>query len=284
MTQPNTPIAFALDLTEQDEVLLRYMRDFLSEREELPELYFIHNVKYGMDDDLLEILEEPLTEILAHEVLERAHRYFPEVKASQVKITEHESTVEGVLTAVEHCQAQLLVMGKKLQSDGSGITPLRVLRQNRCHVLLIPESPKPKTTKILVPVDFSKNAGRAMSAAAEIALEKKADIKMVHVYHLPNAYFPFVPVRSMRETMKKKAQKEIQTFVKAHSWSPASFETHIVDGEDRSIVQQLEMEIKIHQIDFLVLAVKGHSQILGSVALGVQQWYNRTPVLFVKSK
>lgn len=284
MTQPNTPIALALDLTEQDDALLHYMREFLTDRAKLPPLYFIHNVKYGMDDDFMELLEEPLTEILAREVWERAHRYFPDVEEQHIKITEHESTVEGVLSAVEQCGAQLLVMGKKLQSDGSGITPLRVLRQNRCNVLLIPESPKPKATKILVPVDFSKNAGRAMSAAVDIASEKKTELKMVHVYHLPNAYFPFVPVRSMRETMKKKAQKEVQTFVKAHAWKNAEFDSYIVDGEDRSIVQQLEIEIKKGQIDLMVLAVKGHSQILGSVALGVQQWYNRTPVLFVKSK
>ena len=283
MTTPSTPIAFALDLTPQDEALLRYMCDFLSDREEMPPLYFIHNVKYGIDDDFEDLLEEPLTQLLHREIAERARKFFPDIHDNQILVTEDESTVRGVLEAAKQCGAHLLVMGKKLQSDGSGITPLRILRQNRCNVLLVPETPKPKVTHVLVPVDFSKNAARAMSEAVLISQEQRAKLDLIHVYHLPNAYFPFVPVRSMRESMRKKAQKECAAFIKGQQWKDAAFEASIVDGQDRSIVQQLELEIKTRKIDLLVLAVKGHSQILGSVALGVQQWYNRTPVLFVKS-
>lgn len=283
MTTPPTPIAFALDLTPQDEILLSYMRDFPSNRKEMPPLYFIHNVKYGIDDDFEDLLEEPLTQLLHREITDRARKFFPGIQENQVVVTEDESTVGGVLAAVNECGAHLLVMGKKLQSDGSGITPLRILRQNRCNVLLVPETPKPKVTHVLLPVDFSKNAARAMADAVVIAEEQRASLDLIHVYHLPNAYFPFVPVRSMRESMRKKAQKECAAFIKSQSWKSAEFEQAIVDGQDRSIVQQLELEIKNRKIDLLVLAVKGHSQILGSVALGVQQWYNRTPVLFVKS-
>ena len=60
---------------------------------------------------------------------------------------------------------ELLVVGQKLASTGSGITARKLASHARCNVLFVPEMPLNDGMRLLAPVDFSKDSARALKMA-----------------------------------------------------------------------------------------------------------------------
>jgi len=100
----------------------------------------------------------------------------------------------GVLEAVEHSRADLLVAGTRGRTGWKrvllGSTAAHLVRDARCPVLTVHPSdagpPRP-VRKVLVATDFSAEAASAASAALALgSSETPLHVVLVHVYRLPN--------------------------------------------------------------------------------------------------
>lgn len=144
---------------------------------------------------------QPTTEISgqADSVLEAAKELVGELQPS-VTIETVTALEEAPLALIRQSGAHdLLVVGSRgLGSVAAlfvGSVSIRVAAQAPCPVVVVPsEDGKPATTKLdslVVGVDDSKNARRALGLAVDLAAESEGDLTVVNSWEVP---FPYDPV------------------------------------------------------------------------------------------
>ena len=96
-------LLIALDLTEMDDYLLRYVL-FLAEKFNTEKLYFIHNIKsYDLPDSIDKILLDigkPLEQLVLEEVNEKVERVFGDSDVKRYTIVKQTSYTEHTLTKI----------------------------------------------------------------------------------------------------------------------------------------------------------------------------------------
>lgn len=146
-------------------------------------------------------------------------------------------------------------------------------------------------TRILCPVDFSRHAEKALTAAKDLAAEFDAAVLVVHVnppvfgdntigYNAPKVDFNVSPYL---EELEKKAQASLDRLVEEHFQdSPLGIETHVAYGNEADQITELADREKA---DLIVLSTHGKTGVkrwlLGSVAEGVIRRASQ-PVLAVR--
>ncbi len=162
-----------------------------------------------------------------------------------------------------------------------------VLRDARCPVLIVREEKEPHAevdvTRILVPVDFSKQTALALDYAYELAGTFGASLDLLHVVEVPTYPDFYVPFSAALETtaVRQDAWDRLEALADplrtAHE-----VRTHVKVG--RTVIEVTDFAEKGGH-DLIVLPSHGYSGLervlLGSVAEGVLR---RTPcpVLTVK--
>lgn len=147
----------------------------------------------------------------------------------------------------------------------------RVLRTISCPLLVVTPPEKTGRTKkqfkgfgfkqILVGCDFSADSGRAVEYGFSLAQEFQAVIHLVHVVE------PFVYRDAMLpESVKTEAISEVATGCRqrleelvpadAHNWCKVK-----IACEAGKPFQALKKYAEIHQVDLIVLGVRGHSLV-----------------------
>lgn len=196
--------------------------------------------------------------------------------------------------ATEH-DIDLIVMGthgrRGIGHLFLGSVAEEVVRFAACPVFTIKETKEPHRAsafrKILVPVDFSKNAEQAVRCAKELATLYGAELQLLHIVEEqlhPAMYatgrssiFEFMP------EIEITSAKEIERMLKESGGPDVATEIHIREGRaSRDIVRFAES----HGSDLIVIATHGLSGIehllLGSVTEKVVR-FARVPVFTVKT-
>lgn len=275
-------ILIGMDLSDMDNILLRFIDFWTGQWAQPPELHLVHNIKYPLDEDLAALLDAPLDEVIEEALHQKVKALLGAQKAAHVHvhILQESATLDALQEAVDRYAIDLTVIGKKHDLEGTGIVNSKLLRHTSVPLLLVPDTVKKQWDKVLVPIDFSEAAAHAVRLALAMQEEEGKSIALQHIYRIPQIYFPYVPVQSMRKTMLQKAKAAYHTFAKKHGL-PKELQCHFTDAADNSVVEALKAAMETWQTDMIVMGRQGHSKWLGSVAIGMSRLPIRQPILMV---
>ncbi len=139
--------------------------------------------------------------------------------------------------------------------------------------------------RILVPLDFSRQAAPVLEWALHLATEHRSSIVLLHVYHLPvefqqleGAYLP----ADFWANVKQEAEQQLGLHAERVRAGGIEVEAQVREGYPATVIVE---EAESRGADLVVLGTHGHTGIkhllLGSIAERVVQ-HAHCPVLTVK--
>jgi nucleotide-binding universal stress UspA family protein len=183
----------------------------------------------------------------------------------------------------------LLVVGRKKDSQGSGITARRVARHAKPNILFVPEDANEEVTRILVPIDYSDNSARAMRTALNIQGRSEAEVKVIgiHIIDMPPADYYMRPVEhtGFVQMLEDSAKKAYNNFMEAHAFSSAQVEPVFIDNMYNNTAAHLNDYAMDENIDLIIMGAQGHSAfnsfLFGSVTEKLVNQIEK-PVLIIR--
>ncbi len=285
-------LAVSLDLSSMDQLLVRYA-SFLADRLPLERIYFIHSVEIDPSSewlpDYLPKGVDSLETLILQDMKERIEQTFDLKFSGNIEYTLLQGDpTESILEYSQQEEIDVLLMGKKSRLRGNGVYTGKIVRLTHSAVWLVPESAPLRLENIVAPVDFSAYSAAALMTARKIGLMAHANVKALHVTHLPTTYFPFVPLpNKIQKQLSDKAGKQYQRWskeLKLTSAPPLS----VLPSEGSCVADRVYEFALDHQSDLMVLGSKGKTNassfLLGGVAEQLALQDHHIPLLVVKDQ
>ncbi len=291
-------IIIALDNTDFDETLIKYASRF-TEHVQAEKIYFVYverdlelpkglRVKYK-DVHGNEIpRDELLRKVVKHKVQE--HFSHPSDVQLEVEVLEG-SPLERLLHWIKVKEADLMILGNKRVSEGSGVLARKVARNSDCALLFVPEESGLKDfKKLLVPVDFSDFSKPAMRKALNLATKAKSKegITALHVFDIPMQGYPTINfnydnfVKSVIAFKMEAFKKYISQF----DTEGVGVKDVYIENDPPGIAKKINKYAQEHTMDLIVMGAQGHSLLervlLGSVAEKLVTIDKAVPVLILR--
>ena len=181
----------------------------------------------------------------------------------------------------------LVVLGRKTESRGTRMLPLKITRKATCSVLIVPEKSTPTINRIMVPLDFSKNSRKAMKVAIAIAsITPVASIQCLHVYELPIGYSKTGKTeKEFTAIMEENAVKMYEMFIKKIDLKGVKVSINYVLHKKPAVA--IKKEIKNENTDIIIVGARGLSEGAGVLLGSVTEELILTtqiPIMAVKKK
>ena len=210
----------ALDLTEMDDHLIKYA-EMICRIMSLERILFVHVAKtVELPDQLLKEypgLLEPLDESIIKDIQIKVNAHFGSSEMTIDFIVKEGDPIEKILRLCRVKAVDLLIMGRKLNLQGSGLVSSKLARKCPCSLLLVTQNYKIDIKSILVPIDFSEHSSLAMHHALELADNTKAKLLLMHVYRVPKGYYKTgKSFDEFAEIVKKHAENDCKEFLLSH--------------------------------------------------------------------
>jgi nucleotide-binding universal stress UspA family protein len=286
----------ACDLSDMDKHMLRFLKT-IREALNIKKLYFIHimpDVALPQNADLefhkLFSSEYPVDE----KIEDKIKLDIEEVMGSEHDLDFDIEVVEGqpyqkLIHWADVKEVGLLVVGRKKDSQGSGITARRVARHAKPNILFVPEDANEEVTRILVPIDYSDNSARAMRTALNIQGRSEAEVKVIgiHIIDMPPADYYMRPVEhtGFVQMLEDSAKKAYNNFMEAHAFSSAQVEPVFIDNMYNNTAAHLNDYAMDENIDLIIMGAQGHSAfnsfLFGSVTEKLVNQIEK-PVLIIR--
>lgn len=283
----NLNILVALDLTEMDAVLLRYV-SFLNSIFSIQHIYFAHNIKqsvlHSLYDDI--IIDDIKIDEIVEQELKRSIAKNYEGRASHSLIVTSDLYTESSLTdlAKEH-DINVVVAGDKTELKGTGGLPQKLVRMLNTHLLLVPEESRLTLNKILAPTDFSSNSIQALQASLLIAAQTKGEVESLHVYGIPSFYFPYIDREKAHEETRKHLHSRFIELQKKHAL-PSDIRFKYVDKKESSVVEMIQREAERGNFDMIIISARGANNLtslfIGSTTNDLILSNQTMPILVIK--
>jgi nucleotide-binding universal stress UspA family protein len=285
-------VLVGLDLTEMDEVLLKYAAQLVKFLQ-LEKIYFIHVAKtLELPVDIKERFPDllaPADEVIEHRVREEVKEFFGDHPACEVKIEVKEGNpMDRILRWTDIKHIDLMVMGRKRELTGSGVLPGKLSKVAHCSVLFVPEDSPMNISKILVPVDFSGQSYKALQSGLMLGAQTGAEILVQNSYQVPTGYHKTgKSFDEFAEIMKKNAEKDFDNFLKLHEVSHKLSCVFTLDKHDNpaAAAYQVAHDMKCNLI---IVGSRGRTELasilLGSMAEKMSRYDSEIPLLIVKNK
>jgi len=190
------------------------------------------------------------------------------------RVIEFHDPASAIIRQVEDEEYDSVIIGRSGEKEKQvhlGSTAEKVVRHARVPVMVVADSRR--VSKILVPVDGSRAADRALRYAVNIAKKMGAKITLLHVQESGFSRARPELARGLGDTILSQAAgkvKDVEFDKRLESGSPGSVITHTADEEN---------------YDLIIMGDKGHGGIrkflLGSVSNHVLHYSNHT-ILIVK--
>jgi len=291
-------ILVALDQTKNDKTLFRFVSHICS-RLKVDKIYFVHVTKtLEWPPEIIEKYPDclaPIDENIQHLIKEQVSKYLPKELIPDTDILVFEGNPDEILLReVIIKETDLLVMGKKSPSKGTGRLTRRLANLAHCSIALISNSfikaldSKSKKLKMMVSVDFNEGSIDAANTAKIISHANDAKIVFNHVYHVPSGYhYSGKSFNDFAKIMKKNAEEKMDKLLKKCKIDSAiSKQVYTLDTKNniaKKIVEAAEKEKAL----LIVVGSKGRTQFasifLGSTAEKLARYANQN-VLIVKDK
>lgn len=233
----------------------------------------------GLEPLMPQTLQQELTDQL-HErgkaILDDAVALFKREGVSvEEKLVQHADPAERVLKEGEKGSHDLIVMGYHgEEEEGPHLGSVAEKVSRHAKIPVVTARGKPEVSKILVPLDGSKNAQKALAYAVALARKVNATISLIHVQESSglSRFRPEMSKEIGSRLLDNAAAKitGVQVDRRLESGDPAKVIVETANGGD---------------YDVIVIGSRGHGAIgrflLGSVSDHVNHYANRS-VLLVK--
>jgi nucleotide-binding universal stress UspA family protein len=192
--------------------------------------------------------------------------------AVEERIVDHADPAEAIIEEAEKGDYELIIMGQSGEKERKphlGSVAEKVSQCARAPVLIARE--RSSVSRMLVPIDGSENAGKALEYAAAIAREANAKITLLYVLERSLFKSKSEEAKKMGALILSKAAnevKEIELHQQLESGNPAKIITQMAEKGD---------------YDLIVMGSKGQGArmrfLLGSVSSHVIHYANRSVLI-----
>ncbi len=281
----------ALDLTEMDDVLIRYT-SFMAKLYKTEKVYFFHVAdNYDLPEevkknypDLLAPKDESIQKLLEGKIEKEWESGYECEIAIELK---EGNAIDQLLKWIDVKRVDMILMGRKDVSNGSGVMPQKVSKLAHASVMIIPEKSESKLSKIVIPLDFSKHSKLAMEAAINLEKASGAEIKALNAYYVPSGYHKAGKSREeFAEIMKNHAEADFKKFMKKNNFGDAISCHYVLD--EGSPADKIYEYAEKEKADLIVMGSKGRtgmaSILLGSVTEKVINYQSHIPLAVIKNK
>lgn len=283
-----------LDNSEMDDTLIDYVIRF-SQRYKITHAYFI-NVQKSLDlpseilekyPDLIAPKDEQVSKIIEDKIKKSDSGALN--CTYTIEVIEGNAT-EQILKRSRQKEVDLIILGKKLSTEGSGISAGKIVKLSHCSVFFIPEVVLDQPENLIVPVDFSPSSKIALEQAIFLS-KQNPDIKVscVHFYEVPSGYhYSGKDYDEFAELMKTNAEKLYQEFIKKIDTAGMNLTCDfILDKSDNVAKQIYKYAVKKHSSG-IVMGSRGRtaaaSFVLGSVTEKLIHINEHLPLFIAKEK
>ena len=196
-----------------------------------------------------------------------------------------------ILQAAQDSDIDMIIAGRKVSLEGSGVLVQRLARRAACNLLIVPEGSRVGIKKILVPSDFSENSRLALESAVSIAQKNGPDVQVIvqNVFNVPPGYhYSGKSYEEFSEIMEKHARKDFKKFIKNIDLKGQKVkDVYSLDKSDNLMTDIYDKAIEIES-DVIVMGAKGRTAatalFLGSIAERAIQMNSRFPLLIIRPK
>lgn len=285
----------ALDFSTLDKKLIQYSR-FIAEKFGVDSIQFIHVVPFdippdSLDSSLENLIREglPLPERHQKGLAKDIQFAFGEMKEVNINLTIEEGKPQTkLLSLVNEDNPDLLVLGKKEISGGSGILAQRIARRAKSAVWFITEGANIAPQKILVPIDFSPHSLRALKTALHLKEQfKEINITALHLIDIPmTAYKINKNKDEIIRRLKETAKRSFHQFLTQNQLSESHLDFKMLLNDDFDVSQYIKETASFEKSDLIIIGAKGRSGlsafVFGSVTEKLISTKDTPPVLVVR--
>ena len=279
-----------LDLTAMDEVLLRFMCQFMKFNPRIEDIYFLHVQKdlekFGADNN--GSTDKPIDELLT-ERMKKEVRDSAAINNINVHFEVHEGDpLKKLLHWADIKHVDLMIAGKKQHEHGKGIVMEKMAQKSKCSILFVPQSYKGSIKKVLIPVDFSENTEHVFRRACSMSkFLPNTTFICQHVVEVPFGHSKVGKSREeMAEIMIEKKKKRWEYFKTHHDLGCMRAEPAFTICEHNNVAKTIFNYAEKEDIDMIVIGSKEQTAvahfILGSVAEKVISYDHNILLLLVK--
>ena len=285
-------ILVAVDLTEMDESLVRYIT-FLSNKIKLDKVYFINVMKsMELPEKIIEKypnLAAPMDEATKKEIEFTINKEAGnQLKVDyEIKITDGNPT-EKILKWAKIKEVDLIVLGRKSKLDGQGIVSGKIVKLAPCSVVFVPEVLTESLDTLLVPIDYSDASKLAAEYAMFIATNiPELKVTFLNIYDVPTGYHTSgKSYEEFTEIMKQNAEESFKEFIDMFDVSRLNYETKFVLDEKNEVAKKIYQFAEENELAAIAVGSRGRTQaaaaLLGSIAEKLIRLNSRIPTIVVK--
>jgi len=285
-------ILVAVDLTEMDETLIRYIA-FLSNRINLDKVYFINVMKnMELPEKILEKypnLAAPMDESTKKEIEYTIDQEAGnQLKADyEIKITDGDIT-DKVLKWAKIKDVDMILLGRKSGLDGQGIVSSKIVRLAPCSVVFVPEVLPELLKRLLVPIDFSEASKLSVQYAIFIAKNvPEIKVTFLNVYHVPTGYHVSgKSVEEFAEIMEQNAEESFKEFIAEFDTSLLNYEAKFILDDKHDPAKKIYQFALKNKATAIAVGSKGRTQaaavLLGSISEKLISLNSQIPTIVAK--
>ena len=288
-------ILVALDLSSKDDQVFRYL-DYLMEFFNPEKIYFLHIIS-SFDNPGTETAEmyklfapeEPLDERIKNRIEQKVVNFLGKWHNVDLQT----EVIEGkpyqqLMHWLQVKKIDLLVVGKKGESKGSGITARRVARSAEIPIYFVGDNASFPINKILVPIDFSENSAKAIDVALSFK-QKKSDIvvELINVI-IPTGITPETGISyaTLKQMLVERSKQDYQKFINKHQFDHNKVTFQTLLNERLNIANNIRQYGKDASVDLIVNGAAGHSflagLLFGSVTESLVTYEAELPIMIVR--
>jgi nucleotide-binding universal stress UspA family protein len=283
-----------LDQTSLDQTLIQYAA-FIAKVNQTKKIYFVNVIRnLSIPKEVLEefpnLVENMITE-RQDQMEALVNENFPKIKGISLNyIVKEGSLSKKILKLSEEKSADMILIGRKVQLQGSGIASLRLARRASCSLLIVPEGSTPKLKKLLVPSDFSDYSKDALEEAVMIA-NKHGNVEIIcqNVFAVPSGYhFTGKTYEEFTAIMQMHAEISYKKFIRKIDTKGVKITPIYTQDDDDDPVQEIVAKALETEADGIIIGAKGRTAatalFIGSMAERLIQFNDSLPLLVTRPK
>ncbi len=261
-----------LDMTMGDEKILHFVK-ILSEAGLLDRLKVLHVIDNDFQEKVLKYAGHDSWINYKNEISQHLQEKVDAIlgKGLEVEIlVKGGSPLEVINTKSKSESTDLVIVGKKMKGNGTGIASNHIARSSYCDVIFIPEHWDLTVDSALVAYDFSEHAEFTLELAAEVSERLNLnDVQVLNVLASPSGYFKTGRLHlDFLEAEKIATNKNWKKEVELHSeYSNFQFET--LENEKNNVAHYVELKSSQMNAPLVFMGSKGKTAgsafLLGSV-------------------
>ncbi len=263
----NTPfkrILVALDLSTMDKILVNYSFWF-AKSINAEKVYFIycakelrevdkHNTPDGKEMPRDETIHNQISSVVKNEKLA--------AEITHDIIVDQAMPLEGLLYWKDVKKIDLLMVGKKKSSSGSGVISKQFVRQSDCPVLFIPEEAKKKMDRIIVPIDFSENSRIALKQSIGLqSLLGNPEIICLNVFSAAPGEYGMHEVGLYSRIREKAAVDKYLQFISPLPKDNLNIKPVFIPDNNFKIIENILAAAKGKEAGLIIIGAVGHSKV-----------------------